>query len=93
LLWQGNAVLAYVKGKFINSSLLQNARTMARDEIFGDPSTNVFFCQWSSQENERVYLCYKRLKCRRRRHRRRRWWRRRRCVSTVNSTYVAIPAI
>ncbi len=33
---------AYVKEKFITSSLLQNARTMARDEIFGDSATNVF---------------------------------------------------
>jgi hypothetical protein len=32
-----------VKEKFITSSLLQNARTMASDEIFGDPATNVFF--------------------------------------------------
>ncbi len=38
-----HAVSAYVKEKFITSSLLQNARTMARDEIFGDPATNVFF--------------------------------------------------
>ncbi len=38
---------AYVKEKFITSSLLQNARTMARDEIFRDLATNVFFCQWS----------------------------------------------
>ncbi len=36
-------VSMYVKEKFITSSLLQNARTMARDEIFGDPATNVFF--------------------------------------------------
>ncbi len=32
-----------MKEKFITSSLLQNARTMARDEIFGDPATNAFF--------------------------------------------------
>jgi hypothetical protein len=38
-----HVVLAYVKEEFITSSLLQNARTMARDEIFGDPATNVFF--------------------------------------------------
>jgi hypothetical protein len=38
-----HVVLAYVKEKFITSSLLQNARTMARDEIFGDPETNVVF--------------------------------------------------
>jgi hypothetical protein len=38
-----HVVSAYVKEKFITSSLLQNARTMARDEIFGDPATNVFF--------------------------------------------------
>ncbi len=33
----------YVKEKFITSSLLQNARTMAKDEIFGDPVTNIIF--------------------------------------------------
>jgi hypothetical protein len=38
-----HVVSAYVKEKFITSSLLQNARTMARDEIFGDLATNVFF--------------------------------------------------
>ncbi len=33
-----------MKEKVITSSQLQNnARTMARDEIFGDPTTNVFF--------------------------------------------------
>ncbi len=38
-----HVVSVYVKEKFITSSLLQNARTMARDEIFGDQATNVFF--------------------------------------------------
>jgi hypothetical protein len=38
-----HVVSAYVKEKFITSSLLQNARIMARDEIFGDPASNVFF--------------------------------------------------
>ncbi len=38
-----HVVSAYVKETFITSSLLQNARTMARDKIFGDPATNVFF--------------------------------------------------
>jgi hypothetical protein len=38
-----HVVSAYVKEKFITSSLLQNARTMARDEIFGDPATKGFF--------------------------------------------------
>ncbi len=38
-----HVVSAYVKKKFTTSSLLQNARIMARDEIFGDPATNVFF--------------------------------------------------
>ncbi len=38
-----HVVSTYVKDKFITSSLLQNAMTMARDEIFGDPATNVFF--------------------------------------------------
>ncbi len=31
-----HVVSAYVKEKFITSSLLQNARIMARDEIFGN---------------------------------------------------------
>ncbi len=38
-----HVVSGYVKKKFITSSLLQNAWTMVRDEIFGDPATNVFF--------------------------------------------------
>ncbi len=38
-----HVVSAYVKEKFITSSLLQNARTMARDKIFGDSATNIFF--------------------------------------------------
>ncbi len=37
-----HVVSTYVKEKLITRSLLQNARTMARDEIFGDPATNVF---------------------------------------------------
>jgi hypothetical protein len=37
-----HVVSAYVKEKFIINSLLQNARTMARDKIFGDPAANVF---------------------------------------------------
>jgi hypothetical protein len=38
-----HVVSTYVKEKFITSSLLQNARTMARGGIFGGPATNVFF--------------------------------------------------
>ncbi len=38
-----HVVSTYVKENFITSSFLQNARAMARDEIFGDPATNVFF--------------------------------------------------
>ena len=38
-----HVISAYVKEKFITSSLLQNARTMARDEIFGDPAPEVYF--------------------------------------------------
>ncbi len=38
-----HVVLAYVKGKIITSFLLQNSRTIARDETFGVPATNVFF--------------------------------------------------
>ncbi len=37
-----HVVSAHVKGKFITSSLLQNAKTMARNEIFGDPATIIF---------------------------------------------------
>ena len=37
-----HVVSTFVKDKYITSSLLQNARTMARDEIFRDPATNVF---------------------------------------------------
>jgi hypothetical protein len=40
-----HVVSTYVKEKFITNSLLQNARTMARDEIFGDPVTNIFFAK------------------------------------------------
>ncbi len=45
-----HVVSSYVKEKFINSSLLQNARTMARDEIFGDPATNVCFAYGLSKK-------------------------------------------
>jgi hypothetical protein len=38
-----NLIAAYVKDKFMTPSLLQNARTFAREIIFGDPSANVFF--------------------------------------------------
>ncbi len=38
-----HVVSAHLKEKFITSSHLQNARTMAGDEIFGDPATKVFF--------------------------------------------------
>jgi hypothetical protein len=38
-----HVVSTYKKEKFIPSSLLHNARIMARDEIFGDPATNIFF--------------------------------------------------
>ncbi len=38
-----HVVSTYVKEKFITGSLLHNARTMARDEIFGDSATNIFF--------------------------------------------------
>jgi hypothetical protein len=38
-----NLIAAYVKEKFMSPSLLQNARTFAREIIFGDPSANVFF--------------------------------------------------
>ncbi len=38
-----NLIAAFVKDKFMTPSLLQNARTFAREIIFGDPSANVFF--------------------------------------------------
>ncbi len=41
-----HVVSNYVKEKLITSSLLQNARTMARGAIFRDPAS--LFCQWSS---------------------------------------------
>jgi hypothetical protein len=33
----------YIKVKFLSTSLLQNARTFARTEVFGDPGNNVLF--------------------------------------------------
>jgi hypothetical protein len=38
-----NLIAAYVKDKFMTPSLLQNARTFAREIIFGDLFANVFF--------------------------------------------------
>ncbi len=38
-----NLLADYVKAKFLTGLLLQNARKIARDEIFGDPSNNVFY--------------------------------------------------
>ncbi len=38
-----NLLAGYVKEKFMTSSLIQNARSFARDEIFGDPLQNVMF--------------------------------------------------
>jgi hypothetical protein len=38
-----NLLAVYVKEKFMTSSLIQNARSFAGDEIFGDPSQNVMF--------------------------------------------------
>jgi hypothetical protein len=38
-----HVISTYVKEKFITSALWQNARTMARDEISGDPATYLFF--------------------------------------------------
>ncbi len=45
---------AYVKDKFITNALLQNARTMVRDEIFGDPATNVLFPKGLVQKKKEV---------------------------------------
>ncbi len=38
-----NILSDYIKAKFQTVSLLQNARTFARTEVFGDPAKNVFF--------------------------------------------------
>jgi hypothetical protein len=38
-----NLLAVYVKEKFMTSSLMQNAQSFARDEIFGDPLQNVMF--------------------------------------------------
>ena len=38
-----NLMADYVKDKFLTPSLLQNARTYARTEVFGDPAINVLF--------------------------------------------------
>jgi hypothetical protein len=38
-----NLLADYVKAKFLTGLLLQNARKIAWDEIFGDPSNNVFY--------------------------------------------------
>jgi hypothetical protein len=38
-----NLLVVYVKEKFMTWSLIQNARSFARDEIFGDPLQNVMF--------------------------------------------------
>ena len=38
-----NLLAGYVKEKFMTISLIQNARSFARDEIFGDPLQNVMF--------------------------------------------------
>jgi hypothetical protein len=36
-----NFLADYIKDKFLTPSLLQNARTYARTEVFGDPAINV----------------------------------------------------
>ena len=38
-----NLLALYVKEKFMTCSLIQNARSFACDEIFGDPMQNVMF--------------------------------------------------
>jgi len=38
-----NLLTLYVKEKFMTCSLIQNAQSFARDEIFGDPTQNVMF--------------------------------------------------
>ena len=38
-----NVLSDYIKPRFITSAILQNARSMAREQIFGDPAHNVFF--------------------------------------------------
>ena len=38
-----NLISDYIKAKFLTISLLQNVRTFARTEVFGDAANNVFF--------------------------------------------------
>ncbi len=38
-----NILMDYVKSNFMRTSLLQNVRTFAQSEVFGDPSKNVCF--------------------------------------------------
>ena len=53
----------YIKDKFLSASLLQNARTLARLEIFGYPDDNVMFvCALVAEMQSRhhdVYLVTK----------------------------------
>jgi hypothetical protein len=51
-----HVVSAYVKEKFITSSLLQNVRTIARDEIFEDPETNIFYANGLVEKMKGVVL-------------------------------------
>ena len=38
-----NLLTDYIRPKFLTASLLQNARKLSRDEIFGDPANNVSY--------------------------------------------------
>jgi hypothetical protein len=40
-----NLIADYIEYKFITTSLLQNSRSLARANIFGDPVDNVFSMQ------------------------------------------------
>lgn len=46
-------LLDYIKDKFITASLLQNARTLTKEAIFGDPSINVQYATALKKEMEK----------------------------------------
>jgi hypothetical protein len=49
-----NVLSDYIKPRFITSAILQNARSVAREQIFGDPAHNVFFANALFAKNESV---------------------------------------
>jgi hypothetical protein len=46
-------LLDYIKDKFITEALLQNARTLTKQAIFGNPSINVQYASALKKEMEK----------------------------------------